>query len=153
MLKMFKQLISIIFSGFLMSSLARADSGFNIDPLFNDMAMEAKEAIQKHDNEYFLRYVAAEGIVLDGRVYSKEQISVLLNNKHNTFNKYLYSGKTSIKHFFDTIHNPEVKITKRGGNSILIIYASKELTETRSVKNCYIKISNHWYLDGIFSCE
>jgi hypothetical protein len=132
-----------------MTSLALADSGL-VDQLSNEMATECKSAIQQHDNEYFLNYVAAEGVVLDGRAYSKEQIAVLLSDRHSSLYKHLYSGKTSIKYFFDSFPITEVKITKRGSNSILISYSAKE---QRSVQNCYIKISGHWYLDGIFSCE
>jgi hypothetical protein len=150
---MIKQLISIIFICFLISSLAKADSGFNIDPLFNLMAMQAKAAIQNHDNEYFLNYVAAEGVVISDRAYSKVQIADLLIDNHSSLYKHLYSGKTSIKHFFDTVHNPEVKISKRGTNSILITYSSNVQNGKQAVENCYIKISNHWYFDGIFSCE
>jgi hypothetical protein len=150
---MIKQLFPIIFIFFLISSLAKADSSFYIVPLYNGMALEAKTAIQHVDNAYFLKYVAAEGVVFGGRAYSKEQISDLLSDKHSSLYNHLYSGKTSIKHFFDTVQHPVVKISKRGSNSILISYSSKESNENSSVENCYIRISDNWYLDGIFSCE
>ncbi len=150
---MLRRSLSTFFCCFLLSSFARADSGFVIDPLFNRMAMEAKTAIQKYDNDYFLKFVASEGVVVVDRAYSKEQVSVLLNDIHSPLFKYLYSGKFSIRYFFDTVQNPLVNITKRGTNSILISYSSREPNEKRLVKNCFILINDHWYLDGIFSCE
>jgi hypothetical protein len=117
------------------------------------MAMEAMTAIQKSDNDYFLKYVAEEGIVIAGNTYSKEKITTLLKDKHSLLFKHLYSGKSSIKHFFNTDQNPNVSISQKSSNSIAIIYTSKNSSERRTIQNCYIKISGTWYLEGIFSCE
>ena len=146
-----KFFISIIFGCFIWVLAAQAETSFVVDPLLTGMAIEAKVAILRNDNAYFLKYVAEEGIVFAGNSYSKEKIQSLLNDTHSWLYKHLYSGKSSIKHFFDTAEDSNVTISQRSSNAVAIIYISKK--SKRTIQNCYIKISGIWYLDGIFSCE
>ena len=152
-MKSLKHLISILFCSLSLVSLTYAAPGMAVDSELSWMAMEAKTAIQQIDHQYFLKYVAEEGVVVKGDAYSKEKIADLLNDHQSALYQYLFSGKNSIKHFFDTTPNPDVKIIKRAANSILFSYSSKQSNEPDSIENCYIKIGNTWYLDGIFSCE
>ncbi len=146
-----KFFISIIFGCFILTLAANAETRIVVDPLLTGMAIEAKAAILKNDNAYFLKYVAEEGIVFAGNSYSKEKIQSLLNDNHSWLYKHLYSGKSSIKHFFDAAKDSNVTISQRSSNAVAIIYSSKN--SKRIIQNCYIKISGVWYLEGIFSCE
>jgi hypothetical protein len=143
----------IILSQLVLATTAWADAEVIDDPVLTGMAKDTKTAILNSDSNYILKYVAEEGIYFVDKSYSKRQIIELLKDKNSWLSKHLYSGKSSIKHFFDNNQDIQTKIYKRGENAVMITYASKSTSQEKAVENCYLSIKGTWYLDGIFSCE
>lgn len=148
-----KKILWIFFGLLMLVTVAQVNAETIDDPLLARMATETRTAILNYDSNYILKYVSAEGIVFEDTLYSKEQIISLLKDKQSWLYKYLYSGKSSVKYFFDKAQDAEVKIIQKGANAVMIIYASKNTNEKRMLENCYININDTWYWDGIFSCK
>jgi hypothetical protein len=150
-----KSIIVFIFIliGTVVPCMTLADDGTLENPALSKMSKDTRTAILNMDKGYIMKHVSPKGIYFIDKVYSKEQINNLLDDRDSWLYKKLYIGETSAKYFFENAHDISEKVYKRGVDAIMILYQSGGNDKESSLESCYIKVNGVWYFDGIFNCE
>lgn len=116
-------------------------------------ALQMRLAILNTDTAYLLKFVAPSGTFFIDTVYSRSEIEKMLTDKNSWLFKHLFLGDSSVKSYFKKAQNLKIRIFKRNTNAIMISYQSSNFDALHWIENCLVKVNDHWYFDGIFSCQ